>query len=85
MSSTRVSERPPPIIDASRAPVAFGRRALPKLMTELQAEELRVRQEALCSLCDLLKDPARAYEALHHGTGLILMLYYSTVLLRAAF
>ncbi|MCJ8735489.1 hypothetical protein PDJAM_G00247100 [Pangasius djambal] len=67
MASTRISERLPPLVDPSRAPVAFGRRALPRLMTELQAEERKIRQGALCSLCDLLHDPERAYEALHHG------------------
>ncbi|XP_058245307.1 radial spoke head 14 homolog [Hemibagrus wyckioides] len=68
MAGTRISERLPPLIDASRAPVAFGKRALPRLITQLQAEELDIRQGALCSLCDLLHDPERAYEALHHGT-----------------
>lgn len=68
MAGTRISECLPPLIDPSRAPVAFGKRALPRLMTELQAEEQRIRQGALCSLCDLLHDPEQAYEALHHGT-----------------
>lgn len=70
MAATRISERLPPLIDPSRAPVAFGRLALPTLIRELHAEERKIRQEALCSLCDLLHDPERAYEALHHGTDL---------------
>ncbi|KAM9475070.1 radial spoke head 14 homolog [Clarias gariepinus] len=67
MAGTRISDHLPPLIDPARAPVAFGNRAVPRLMTELQAEELEIRQGALRSLCDLLHDPERAYEALHHG------------------
>lgn len=85
MAGTRVTERLPPLIDPSRAPVAFGRRALPRLMIELQAEEGKIRQGALFSLCDLLHDPERAYEALHHGTDTALQLYYTTALLTSAF
>ncbi|XP_017323018.1 radial spoke head 14 homolog [Ictalurus punctatus] len=67
MAGTVISERLPPLIDPSRIPVAFGNRAVPRLMSELQDEEPKIRQGALCSLCDLLHDPERAYEALHHG------------------
>ncbi|XP_027024062.1 radial spoke head 14 homolog [Tachysurus fulvidraco] len=55
------------LCDVPRVPVAFGKRAVPKLITQLHDEELKIRQGALCSLCDLLHDPERVYEALHHG------------------
>ncbi|KAF7694835.1 radial spoke head 14 homolog [Silurus meridionalis] len=67
MATARISELLPTHIDPARAPVAFGKRALPRLMEELQCEELKSRQMALCSLCELLHNPEKAYEALHHG------------------
>lgn len=73
MAGTRISECFPPLIDPSRAPVAFGRLALPRLLTELHAEEPKILQAALCTLCDLLHDPEQAYEALHHGTNCTFM------------
>ncbi|KAK5909276.1 hypothetical protein CesoFtcFv8_003221 [Champsocephalus esox] len=45
--------------DPSRAPVAYGRRAVPQLFSELQQQEAPRRVRALASLCDLLRDPER--------------------------
>ncbi|KAI4820953.1 hypothetical protein KUCAC02_028910 [Chaenocephalus aceratus] len=45
--------------DPSRAPVAYGRRAVPQLFSELQQQEAPRRLRALASLCDLLRDPER--------------------------
>ena len=67
MAGTRVSERLPPLVDPTQAPVAFGQRALPRLAAELQDGERRVRQRALAALRDLIRDPERAYEAIRHG------------------
>ncbi|KAL2092244.1 hypothetical protein ACEWY4_012042 [Coilia grayii] len=63
MASTRISEELPPLLDPTKAPVAFGNRALPRLSMELQDPELYIRQRALVALCDLVHDPERAYEA----------------------
>ncbi|KAK5870611.1 hypothetical protein PBY51_003544 [Eleginops maclovinus] len=49
------------LYDPSRAPVAYGRRAVPQLFEELQQPEAARRLRALASLCDLLRDPERIY------------------------
>ncbi|XP_043103052.1 radial spoke head 14 homolog [Puntigrus tetrazona] len=67
MASPQTSERPPPRIDPTQAPVAFGRWAVPKLMLELRDEELFTRQRALAALLDLVHDHERAYEAILSG------------------
>uniref|UniRef100_A0A671RQQ2 Radial spoke head 14 homolog n=1 Tax=Sinocyclocheilus anshuiensis TaxID=1608454 RepID=A0A671RQQ2_9TELE len=67
MASPRTSEQPPPHIDPTQAPVAFGSWAIPKLMLELQDAELFTRQRALAALCDLVHDHERAYEAILSG------------------
>lgn len=67
MASPQTSEQPPPHIDPTQAPVAFGNWALPKLIMELQDVELFTRQRALAALCDLVHDHERAYEAILNG------------------
>uniref|UniRef100_A0A8C2KLZ7 Radial spoke head 14 homolog n=1 Tax=Cyprinus carpio TaxID=7962 RepID=A0A8C2KLZ7_CYPCA len=67
MASPQTSEQPPPHIDPTQAPVAFGSWAIPKLMLELQDAELFPRQRALAALCDLVHDHERAYEAILSG------------------
>ncbi|XP_048855882.1 radial spoke head 14 homolog [Brienomyrus brachyistius] len=67
MSSTRTSAMPPPDMDPSKAQVAFGNRALPRLMRQLQDTRLLTRQRALAALCDLVHDPERAYEVTEAG------------------
>ncbi|XP_041079479.1 radial spoke head 14 homolog [Polyodon spathula] len=67
MTTIRISGNLPPNIDCTKAPVAFGRRALPKLNEELQSPELLTRQRALMSLCDLVHDPEIALEAMRIG------------------
>ncbi|KAG2471158.1 RSP14 protein, partial [Polypterus senegalus] len=59
----------PPHIEPARAPIAFGRRAIPKLNEELASEDLVTRQCALTSLCDLVHDPERAYETIETGAA----------------
>ncbi|RXN20165.1 radial spoke head 14-like protein [Labeo rohita] len=67
MASPQTSELPPPHIDPTQAPVAFGNWAIPKLMLELQDAERFTRQRALAALCDLVHDHERAYEAILSG------------------
>ncbi|XP_072044852.1 radial spoke head 14 homolog [Amphiura filiformis] len=69
MATTRISARLPPNIDPTKAPLAYGDRALPKLNRELQDEELITRQRALMTLCDYLHDPEHIAEALRVGVA----------------
>lgn len=55
------------LMDPSRAPVAFGRRAVPQLFGELQRPEAGSRRRALASLCDLMHDPERLYQTVNGG------------------
>lgn len=54
-------------IDPTRAPVAYGRRAVPRLFEQLQAPDAGSRLRALASLCDLVHDPERLYETVSGG------------------
>lgn len=71
MATTRISYSLPPNIDVTKSPLAFGTRALPKLNYELQSDQLIVRQRALMTLCDLMHDPEKVYQAI--GVGEILL------------
>uniref|UniRef100_A0A8C4F6G2 Rhabdoid tumor deletion region protein 1 n=1 Tax=Dicentrarchus labrax TaxID=13489 RepID=A0A8C4F6G2_DICLA len=55
------------LLTNNRAPVAFGRRAVPQLFEELQQPEEERRQRALNSLCDLMHDPERIYQTVNGG------------------
>ncbi|KAK7933622.1 hypothetical protein WMY93_004518 [Mugilogobius chulae] len=50
-----------------RAPVAYGRRAVPQLFEELQKPEPEDKMRALNSLCDLLHDPEHLYQTVRSG------------------
>uniref|UniRef100_A0A8D2QF80 Radial spoke head 14 homolog n=1 Tax=Zonotrichia albicollis TaxID=44394 RepID=A0A8D2QF80_ZONAL len=67
MAQPRISAYLPPDIDPTKAALAFGRRALPKLNEELQSPELLTQQRALMALCDLVHDPEKVYEAIALG------------------
>ncbi|XP_069475951.1 radial spoke head 14 homolog [Ambystoma mexicanum] len=67
MAHAIISTNLPPNIDPTKAPIAFGERALPKLNEELQSEDLLTRQRALMALCDLVHDPEFAYQAISIG------------------
>ncbi|XP_075687855.1 radial spoke head 14 homolog [Rhinoderma darwinii] len=67
MAEARISPYSPPHIDPTKAHVAFGERALPKLNEELRDPELPTRQRALMALCDLAHDPDNVYQAVRLG------------------
>lgn len=67
MAHTRISANLPPDIDPTKAPIAFGKRALPKLNEELHSPELLTQQRALMALCDLVHDPENVYQAIGVG------------------
>ncbi|KAJ7428989.1 hypothetical protein WISP_00311 [Willisornis vidua] len=67
MAHPRISAYLPPDIDPTKAALAFGRRALPKLNEELQSPDLLGQQRALMALCDLAHDPEKVYQALQIG------------------
>ncbi|NWS67876.1 RSP14 protein, partial [Crotophaga sulcirostris] len=67
MAHARISANLPPDIDPSKAAVAFGLRALPKLNEELQSPELLTQQQALMALCDLVHDPEKVWQAIGVG------------------
>ncbi|NXM61252.1 RSP14 protein, partial [Illadopsis cleaveri] len=67
MAQPRISAYLPPDIDPTKAALAFGRRALPKLNEELQSPELLTQQRALMALCDLVHDPEKVYQAVALG------------------
>ncbi|XP_066055667.1 radial spoke head 14 homolog [Chamaea fasciata] len=67
MARPRISAYLPPDIDPTKAALAFGRRALPKLNEELQSPELLTQQRALMALCDLVHDPEKVYQAIALG------------------
>lgn len=54
-------------LDDSRAPVAFGRRAVPQLFEELRQPGADRRRRALASLCDLLHHQELIYQAVTGG------------------
>ncbi|NXB76541.1 RSP14 protein, partial [Donacobius atricapilla] len=67
MAQPRISASLPPDIDPTKAALAFGRRALPKLHEQLQSPELPTQQRALMALCDLVHDPEKVYQAMALG------------------
>ncbi|NXY90661.1 RSP14 protein, partial [Alcedo cyanopectus] len=67
MAHARISANLPPNIDTTKAPLAFGRRALPKLKEELSSPDLLTQQRALMALCDLVHDPENVYQAIEIG------------------
>ncbi|KAM6155434.1 radial spoke head 14 homolog [Rhynchocyon petersi] len=67
MTHPRISMYLPPDINPTKAAIAYGCRALPKLNEELQSDDLRTRQKALLALCDLMHDPEHVYVAIDIG------------------
>jgi len=57
MATTLISARLPPDIDPTKAQLAYGGRALPKLNEELNDTKLETRQKALMALCDVVHNP----------------------------
>ncbi|EDQ85727.1 uncharacterized protein MONBRDRAFT_38740 [Monosiga brevicollis MX1] len=68
MAATRVTEQFPPNLDVTKAPLAFGQRALPKLNEELQdGQSLEIKLQALRSLNDKLRSPTNIQQAIDAG------------------
>ncbi|KAI9209588.1 armadillo-type protein [Polychytrium aggregatum] len=57
----------PPHVDPTKFQLAYGRRAVPKLISELIDEQLFERQRALVFLSDLFHNPENIASALHEG------------------
>ncbi|XP_037635090.1 radial spoke head 14 homolog isoform X1 [Sebastes umbrosus] len=55
------------LIDPTRAPVAFGLRAVPQLFEQLDHPETSRRLPVLASLCDLMHDPEQIYHTVTGG------------------
>lgn len=66
MSLPRVSADLP-IFDPTKSSLAYGDRALPKLNRELQSPDLRVRQQALLLLADMLHKRENVASAISEG------------------
>lgn len=67
MAHTVISAKYPPHIDPTKAPIAYGDRALPRMNRELQDSNLLLRQRAVMSLCDYIHDPEHIASAIREG------------------
>ncbi|ESO05159.1 hypothetical protein HELRODRAFT_77983 [Helobdella robusta] len=67
MAKTIISAKYPPLIDPTRATLAFGRKALPVLKRDLESPVLLLKQRSMMSLSDYLHDPEHIAEALRQG------------------
>lgn len=67
MAHPRISKYLPPNIDPTKATIAYGHRALPKLNEELQSEDLKTKHKALMALSDLVHDPENVFMAIRIG------------------
>ncbi|XP_048581464.1 radial spoke head 14 homolog [Nematostella vectensis] len=67
MATTLISVKLPPDIDPTKARLAYGDRALPKLNRELNSDDLLTRQKALMSLCDAMHNPEYICEGIRVG------------------
>uniref|UniRef100_A0A2K6GXU2 Radial spoke head 14 homolog n=1 Tax=Propithecus coquereli TaxID=379532 RepID=A0A2K6GXU2_PROCO len=67
MAQAPISTHLPPDTKPTKASIAYGHRALPKLNEELRSEDLTTRQKALMALCDLMHDPEYVYQAIDIG------------------
>jgi len=68
MSHALISCQLPPDIDPTKAPLAYGARAIPKLNEELNDfDNLQTRQRALMALCDVTHNPEFISEAINNS------------------
>ncbi|KXJ18833.1 radial spoke head 14 homolog [Exaiptasia diaphana] len=67
MATTVISVQLPPDIDPTKARLAYGDRALPKLNRELNSDDLKLKQKALMTLCDVMHNPEHICEGLRVG------------------
>ncbi|CAG2059811.1 unnamed protein product [Timema podura] len=73
-----------PHVDVTRAKVAFGRWALPKLRRELHDDDPLIVSQAINSLADLIHDPEKSFEAirLHFVPRLVDLMVHKDAFLR---
>ncbi|BFZ04131.1 hypothetical protein BsWGS_07170 [Bradybaena similaris] len=69
MAFTLISGKYPPNVDPTKAPLAYGDRALPRLNRELKDTNKIVRQRAVMALSDHIHDPEHIATALRIGIG----------------
>uniref|UniRef100_UPI00358F50BE radial spoke head 14 homolog n=1 Tax=Myxine glutinosa TaxID=7769 RepID=UPI00358F50BE len=67
MAFPRVSQEMPPTIEPDKAPLAYGLRTVPKLNEDLLSTDVKLRQQTLGSLCDVLHDPQLVTQAIKEG------------------
>jgi len=67
MAKTLISVQLPPDIDPTKARLAYGERALPKLNEELNSNDLYTQQKALAALAEVLHDPEYISKAVKHS------------------
>ncbi|CAL8093199.1 unnamed protein product [Calicophoron daubneyi] len=67
MALARISLNAPPIIDETKAYLAFGKGAIKKLNRELKSEKGLIREKAAKALTDYLHDHEHIAEAVHEG------------------
>jgi len=67
MATARISQAAPPNVDPTKATIAFGDRAVPRLERELQSTDLVTVQKALFALCDMIRNPNHIQASLQNG------------------
>ncbi|KAI8615438.1 armadillo-type protein [Chytriomyces sp. MP71] len=63
----------PPDVDPTKMQLAYGRRAIPKLVTEIPDGDLLKQQKSLVFLAELLHDPLNITQALQKNIVLLLI------------
>ncbi|OWA51066.1 putative Radial spoke head 14-like protein [Hypsibius exemplaris] len=72
MSRPTCSDTYPPRVDFTKTPLAYGLRAVPRILRELVVDEVVVRRRALNSLAVYLVNPLHVQESLDRGVMRVL-------------
>uniref|UniRef100_A0A8C4QNX6 Rhabdoid tumor deletion region protein 1 n=1 Tax=Eptatretus burgeri TaxID=7764 RepID=A0A8C4QNX6_EPTBU len=67
MAFPRLSQQMPPTVEQDKAPLAYGQRAIPKLNEDLLSTDVKLRQQTLRSLCDMLHDHQLVTQVIKEG------------------